>query len=86
MGGRQDAAGRALVPSSGKERELLSAIRDNGGTATAAEATMVTSLGVKEAERMLSELRAGGHLRVEVEDGGTLAYALPARRGAEIGG
>ena len=51
------------------------------------EATMATSLGVKEAERMLSELAAGGHLRVEVEDAaGALSYALPARRGSEIGG
>ncbi len=86
----QDATGRrrrALAPSSGKERELLAAIRDNGGAATAAEATMATSLGVKEAERMLSELAAGGHLRVEVEDtAGALSYALPARRGSEIGG
>ena len=82
----QDAAGRALAPSSGKERELLAAIRDNGGAATAAEATMATSLGVREAERMLSELAAGGHLRVEVEGGGTLAYALPMRRDPEIGG
>jgi hypothetical protein len=83
----QDAAGRALAPSSGKERELLSAIRDNGGAATAVEATMATSLGVKEAERMLSELAAGGHLRVEVQDAsGALSYALPARREPEIGG
>jgi len=85
----QDATGRrrALPPSVGKERELLAAIRDNGGSATAAEATMSTSLGVKEAERMLSELAAGGHLRVEVEDAaGALSYALPARRGRGIGG
>jgi hypothetical protein len=66
---------------------LLAAIRDNGGTATAPEAAMVTSLGVKEAERMLPELAAGGHLRVEVEGAaGALSYALPARRGPEIGG
>ena len=84
----QDATGRrhALAPSAGKERELLAAIRDNGGAATAAEATMATSLGVREAERMLSELAAGGHLRVEVEGRGTLAYALPMRRDPEIGG
>ncbi len=74
------------MPSSGKERELLSAIRDNGVAATAVEATMATSLGVKEAERMLSELAAGGHLRVELEGGGTLAYALPMRRDPEIDG
>jgi hypothetical protein len=84
----QDLTGRrrTLAPSVGKERELLSAIRDNGGAATAVEATMATSLGVKEAERMLSELAAGGHLRVELEGGGTLAYALPMRRDPEIDG
>ena len=81
----QDATGGALAPSAVKDPELLAAIRDNGGAATATEATMATSLGVREAERMLSELAAGGHLRVEVEDGGTLAYALPMRRDPEIG-
>jgi hypothetical protein len=83
--GRHEAA-ETRPPGVGKERELLSAVRYNGGSAAAAEITMGTSLGVKEADQMLSELAAGGHLRAEVEGGGTLSYALPARRSPEIGG
>ena len=67
------------------ERALLSAIRDNGGSITPAEAAMETSLTVREADRMLSELAGSGHLRVESE-GGTLFYALPGRRGRQIEG
>lgn len=67
-----------------KERELLSAIRDNDGGITPAEAAMETSLTVREADRMLSELAGGGHLMVENRDG-ALVYALPGRsnRGLE---
>lgn len=72
---------RSVQPATG-ERELLSAIRDNGGSITPAEAAMETSLTVREADRMLSELAGSGHLRVESE-GGTLFYSLPGRR--EIG-
>ena len=68
-----------------KERELLSAIRDNGGSITPAEAAMETSLTVREADQMLSELTGGGHLAVESK-GGSLFYALPSRRGSEIEG
>ena len=68
-----------------RERELLSAIRDNGGSITPAEAAMAITLTVEEADRMLSELAAGGHLRVDVE-GGMLSYALPARSNRELGG
>jgi hypothetical protein len=46
------------------ERELLSAIRDSGGAITPAEAAMGTSLTVKEADRMLSELVGGRQLSV----------------------
>lgn len=66
-----------------KERELLSAIRENGGSITPAEAAMETSLTVREADGMLSELAGGGHLTVESTDG-ALFYALPGRRGGEI--
>lgn len=65
------------------ERELLSAIRENDGSITPAEAAMETSLTVKEADRMLSELASGGHLAVE-SDGGSLVYSLPQRRNREI--
>lgn len=37
---------------------------------------MATSLSVREADKLLSELAGGGHLSVEQEDG-TLVYALP---------
>jgi uncharacterized membrane protein len=75
---------RAVQPPD-KERELLSAIRDNGGAITPAEAAMETSLTVREADRMLSELAGGGHLSVE-SAGGTLRYSLPGGRSAELGG
>jgi hypothetical protein len=76
---------RRAVPPPDKERELLSAIRDNGGAITPAEAAMETSLTVREADRMLSELAGGGHLSVE-SAGGTLRYSLPGGRAAELGG
>ena len=76
---------RRAVPPPDKERELLSAIRDSGGAITPAEAAMETSLTVKEADRMLSELAGGGHLSVE-SAGGTLRYSLPGGRATELGG
>ena len=48
--------------STGGERELLLAIRDNGGSITPAVAAIETSLTVREADRMLSELSSEGHL------------------------
>ncbi len=66
----------ALPQPVSKERELLSAIRDNGGSITPAEAAMETSLTVREADGMLSELAGGGHLAVQSRDG-ALFYALP---------
>lgn len=47
---------RALPQPANKERELLSAIRENGGIITPAEAALETSLTVREADAMLSEL------------------------------
>ena len=75
---------RALPSPHNKEKELLSAIRDNGGSITPAEAAMETSLTVREADRMLSELAGGGHLAVESR-GGSLFYALPNRSSPELG-
>lgn len=69
----------------GTERELLSAIRDNGGSITPTEAAMETSLTVREADRMLSDLAGGGHLTVESR-GGALFYSLPGRGGPELEG
>ena len=75
----------ALPQPANKERELLSAIRTNGGSITPAEAAMETSLTVREADGMLSELAGGGHLAVESRDG-ALFYALPGRRSQELEG
>jgi hypothetical protein len=75
---------RHVLPQpANKERELLSAIRDNGGSITPAEAAMETSLTVREADRMLSELAGDGHLAVEGREG-TLFYALPRRHNSKI--
>lgn len=68
---------RALPQPVSRDRELLSALRDNGGRITPAEAAMETSLTVKEADALLSELAGGGHLLVESR-GGALSYTLPA--------
>lgn len=76
---------RAVLPPVNKEKELLSAIQDNGGSITPAEAAMETSLTVREADEMLSELTNGGHLQLESHDG-ALYYSLPARRKQELGG
>jgi hypothetical protein len=74
---------RAVPPAPDKERELLAAIRDNGGVITPMAAAMETSLTVKEADRMLSELAGGGHLSVEGA-GGTLRCSLPGKRATEL--
>ncbi len=74
---------RAVSQPISQERELLSAIRDNGDIITPAEAAMETSLTVREADEMLSELANGGHLQLESRDG-ALYYSLPGRR-TELG-
>src|SRR5215203_6971167 len=76
---------RAVAPPVNTERELLSAIKANGGSITPAEAAMETSLTVREADEMLSELAGGGHLAVESRDG-ALFYSLPGRRNTELEG
>lgn len=76
---------RAITPPVSKERELLTALRDNGGSITPTEAALETSLTVREADSMLSELASGGHLKVESRNG-ALFYALPGRGGPEIEG
>jgi hypothetical protein len=74
---------KALAPRVSKERELLSAIRDNTGSITPTEAAMQTSLTVGEADKILTELATGGHLQVESSEG-TLFYKLPGRRALEV--
>ncbi len=77
---------RKVLPApDNREKELLSAIRDNGGSITPAEAAMETSLTVREADAMLSELASGGHLQIE-SLGGTLYYSLPGRERPELKG
>jgi hypothetical protein len=74
--------GRTELPSaSGKERELLGALRDHSEL-TPAQAAMETSLTVEEADGMLQRLAAGGHLQVRVRGGG-LFYSLWEVEGGE---
>src|SRR5918911_1570756 len=74
---------KAVSPRVGKERELLSAMRNNAGSITPAEAAMETSLTVSEADKMLSGLTGGGHLQVESSEG-TLVYRFPGGRALEL--
>jgi hypothetical protein len=72
-----------------KERELLEALKKNGEL-TPAQAAMETSLTVNEADQMLEDLAAKGHLDVRVRGGG-LFYGLweanseTVRKGLEDG-
>jgi hypothetical protein len=63
----------------GKEKELLRAL-ERHAEITAARAALESSLGVAEAEEMLTKLASGGHVEVRAWDG-HLTYALhPADR------
>ena len=57
-----------------KERELLQALQSSGEL-TPTQAAMETSLTVNEADEMLKDLAAKGHLEVRVRGGG-LFYGL----------
>ncbi len=57
-----------------KEKELPLAL-GRCGKVTAVEAALESSLSVEEAERMLQDLAAKGHLEVSIEHG-RLLYAL----------
>jgi hypothetical protein len=76
---------KTVSPRVSKERELLSTMRNNMGSITSAEASMETSLTVSEADKMLSELAAGGHLQVGSREG-TLAYRLLGSHELELEG
>jgi hypothetical protein len=65
-------AGRA--PAGSRERELLEALREHGEI-TPARAAMETTLSVAEADKMLEDLAASGHLEVRTRGVG-LSYAL----------
>jgi hypothetical protein len=77
---------RSALPSaaSGKERELLGALREQGEL-TPAQAAMETSLTVAEADGMLKELAEGGHLQVRVRGGGLFYSLWEVESGAEPG-
>lgn len=68
----EDTAGPPAANA--RERELLEALQRRGEL-TPAEAAMETSLTVNEADKMLEELAAKGHLDVRVRGGG-LFYGL----------
>ena len=63
-----------LPAANARERELLEALQSKGEL-TPAEAAMETSLTVNEADEMLKDLAAKGHLDVRVRGGG-LFYGL----------
>jgi hypothetical protein len=73
VAGLSDSPAKPAVASS-RERELLEALRRNGEL-TPAQAAMETSLTVNEADEMLEDLAAKGHLSVKVRGGG-LFYGL----------
>jgi len=62
-----------LAPESGRERELLGALREHGKLAPARAAMENASLAVAEADNMLEELAEGGRLDVRLR-GGELFY------------
>jgi hypothetical protein len=63
-----------------KEKELLRAL-ERHGKLTAVEASLESSLSVEEANRMLFDLAARGHLELTVEHG-RLLYAFWGEHGA----
>ena len=71
-----------LSPPVSKEREILSVLQDQG-TTTPVEAAIETSLTVKEADEILSELAGGGHLMVESKSG-VLYYSLPGQKSRSL--
>ncbi len=68
------------IAAESRERELLRALRDHGELTPVRVATE-TSLSVAEADRMLQELAAAGHLEVQARNEG-LFYALWGKKGA----
>lgn len=75
-----------LSPASAKEKEVLEALRVYGELAPA-RAAMETSLTVDEADRVLGDLAAKGHLEARVRGGG-IFYKLwdDGDRGRELEG
>ncbi|QIN81720.1 hypothetical protein GBA63_03015 [Rubrobacter tropicus] len=74
IAGLSDSEGRKEIPGGSKERELLSVLREHEEISPT-RAAMETSLTVEEADNMLKELAAKGHLDVRVRGGG-IFYGL----------
>ena len=82
IAGLSEGEGRnELSPNNSKERELLGALRGREEISPT-QAAMETSLTVEEADGMLRELAAKGHLDVRVRGGG-IFYGLWRSEGAE---
>ena len=65
------------LAKNGKERELLGVLREHDEI-TPTQAAMETSLSVEEADGMLKDLAAKGHLDVRVRGGGIFYGLWPA--------
>jgi hypothetical protein len=82
VAGLSEGEGRKGIPAANdKERELLSVLREHEEVSPAG-AAMETSLSVEEADNMLKELAAKGHLDVRVRGGG-IFYGLWRAEDAE---
>ena len=82
VAGLSEGEGRKeLRGSNEKERELLGSLREHDEISPT-QAAMETSLTVEEADNMLKELAAKGHLDVRVRGGG-IFYGLWRSGGAE---
>ena len=74
IAGLSDGGGEQITGGDGKERELLSVLREHEEI-TPTGAAMETSLTVEEADDMLKDLAAKGHLEARVRGGG-IFYGL----------
>ncbi len=88
VAGLSDGGGQEAISANSKERELLGTLREHEEI-TPTQAAMETSLTVEEADDMLKDLAAKGHLEVRVRGGG-IFYGLwradeAEKRGIEEG-
>jgi hypothetical protein len=72
------------LPKNPKERELLGSLREHEEI-TPTQAAMETSLTVEEADGMLKDLAAKGHLDVRVRGGGIFYGLWPAEEAEKRG-
>ena len=81
IAGLSDGPAEPAVANS-RERELLEALQRRGELSPA-QAAMETSLTVNEADKMLDDLAAKGHLDVKVRGGGLFYWLWETEAGAE---